>query len=69
MGGGKETDKNRRDGKKRCVKIKGTGRLRRKTGIWEIKFMSLIEEDARRRETKRRDEMKGKKEDREQEKR
>lgn len=31
--------------------------------------MSLIEEDVRRKETKLRDEMKGKKEDREQEKR
>lgn len=67
--GKKEADKNRWDGKKRCVKIRRTGRVRRKTGIWEIKFMSLIEEDARRKETKRHDEMKGKKEDRKQEKR
>lgn len=35
--GKKETDKNRRDGKKRCVKIRRTERMRRKTGIWEIK--------------------------------
>lgn len=48
--GKKETDKNRWDGKKRCVKIKRTGRVRRKNRHFGDKIMSLIEEDARRKE-------------------
>lgn len=57
--GKKETDKNRWDGKKRCVKENGESEDKnRRLGD---KITSLIEEYARRKEKMQHDEKKGKK--------